>query len=312
MHHFIRFLTALMAAVVLGSGCEDPSEPQAPITEEHLFDVHGTPDGRVFAVGTLGVVLRNDGDGWFVVEAPDTMVYSAWHGVWVDADGTPFKVGSHEVVNDRTHLRAVWGTGSGSVYAVGWHNSGQEVGYEVRWEGGAQEHIFSEGLIPFGRYQAVWGSSETDIYFGGDVDFYRDDGLDFELIGRHLAHYDGSDLTVVDIPAVSGITGLHGSAADNVVAVGGGGEILRYDGVTWRAEESGVTAPLDDVWVASMHLAYAVGDEGTILRFNGQEWQRMESGTSAFLNGVWGRHENDIHVVGSDGTLLHFDGRAWK
>lgn len=81
---------------------------------------------------------------------------------------------------------------------------------------------------------------------------------------------------------------------------------------TWTEMDSGTTANLNDVWMASATLAYAVGDGGTALRFDGTTWTPVDLGTAENLNAVWGTGPDDVWVVGASGTVIHFDGSAWS
>lgn len=87
----------------------------------------------------------------------------------------------------------------------------------------------------------------------------------------------GNDLIAVWSGSSVGINGL----ANDVYAVGASGTILHYDGTSWSATGSGVTASnLYAVWGSS----------------------------SADSNG----HANDVYAVGASGTIVHYDGTVWS
>lgn len=106
-------------------------------------------------------------------------------------------------------------------------------------------------------------------------------------------------------------SGVWGSSASDVFAVGNRGTILHFDGSRWSRQKSGTGKNLSAVWVASPTDAVAVGLDGVILHFDGRGWETEKSGTSKSLLAVWGSSASDVYAVGRGGTILHFDGRAW-
>jgi hypothetical protein len=107
------------------------------------------------------------------------------------------------------------------------------------------------------------------------------------------------------------LSGVWGTSAENVFAVGSRGAILHFDGERWRRFKSGSSKHLAAVWAGAGTQAFAVGLDGTILHFDGRGWEAEKSGTSNTLVSVWGASPSDVFAVGRGGTILHFDGRAW-
>lgn len=108
------------------------------------------------------------------------------------------------------------------------------------------------------------------------------------------------------------LSGIWGTGADDVFAVGYNGTVLHYDGSTWSAMTSGTTEHLYNVWGSGSDDVFVVGGSGTILHYDGSAWSAMSSGTTQSLNGVWGSGTNNVFVVGGSGTILHYDGSAWS
>jgi hypothetical protein len=79
----------------------------------------------------------------------------------------------------------------------------------------------------------------------------------------------------------------------------------------WRKLASGTVEDLYGVWGASANDAVAVGSNGTIVRYDGSSWIRVGSGTTLRLYDVWGTAGYDIFVVGASRTLLHHNGYSW-
>ncbi|MBI2536129.1 MAG: Ig-like domain-containing protein, partial [Gemmatimonadetes bacterium] len=103
------------------------------------------------------------------------------------------------------------------------------------------------------------------------------------------------------------------SSADNLVAVGDGGRIVRFNGVDWDALDGGNPNWLWGVWGSSATDVYAVGNNGTLLHSTGGAFTALPdpSSGSAHFYGVWGSGPNDVFIVGSGGVIYHFDGTNW-
>ena len=106
-------------------------------------------------------------------------------------------------------------------------------------------------------------------------------------------------------------TAVHGSAPNNVIAVGNNGVIVRFDGTQWSSMQSGTTRALYGVFVESIGSAFAVGANGTALRLNLSTWTSTTTGTAEALNGVWFSN-GTAFAVGTVGTALRFNGTAWS
>ena len=80
----------------------------------------------------------------------------------------------------------------------------------------------------------------------------------------------GDDLLSVSAPDES-----------HVWAVGHGGTILFYDGISWSPQASGTTDTLWGVSAVDATHVWAVGVGGTILFYDGTSWTAQASGTTA-------------------------------
>lgn len=96
-----------------------------------------------------------------------------------------------------------------------------------------------------------------------------------------------------------------GTAACPGVTCTGNGKYI------WQIIESGTSADLYGVWGSSSNDVIAVGSGGTIVRYNGSSWNVTSSITSFTLYDVWGSASYDIFVVGAARTLLHHNGYSW-
>jgi hypothetical protein len=115
----------------------------------------------------------------------------------------------------------------------------------------------------------------------------------------------------LDAPVVvPAFQAVWGADASHVWAVGDGGMILAFDGVTWKPQTSGTTAVLTGVYGADATHVWAVGAGGTILFFDGASWRVQMSGSTARLDAVWAGSPTDAWAVGD--TALHWDGTTWR
>jgi len=143
---------------------------------------------------------------------------------------------------------------------------------------------------------------------------------------------------VYPLPQGNCLAGIWGSSEDEVIMVGAGGTILRYDHGLWNHEESPTKRLLIDVWGSGDNDVYAVGADGIIIHFDGTCWSSVENGAfdyvktmNSFINwdiagsgyfftwhNVSGSSPNNVYVIGNChttamkmGIVAHFDGTSW-
>jgi hypothetical protein len=157
------------------------------------------------------------------------------------------------------------------------------------------------------RY-GVWGSEENDVFVLGHHGSVVKGGEDDTMV----LHFDGESWKEQDTRIRTYFRGIHGLLQDNVVAVGDGGAIVKFNGFDWNDMSSGTTEDLTGVWgVPSGPDAgdyFAVGKGGTVLHYN-ESWSPMASGVLKDLTGVWGFVDGtvpQIFAVGALGTILRY------
>lgn len=103
--------------------------------------------------------------------------------------------------------------------------------------------------------------------------------------------------------------GVYGTGPLNVVAVGAGGTIVRWDGQSWKLQTSGISDTLRAVTVARGSTRFiAVGTAGAILTENNGVWTKRTSPTMGkTLYSVAGVATNDTFIVGEMGTIMRGD-----
>jgi hypothetical protein len=178
-------------------------------------------------------------------------------------------------------------------------------------------------------YWAIWGSGPNDIFAVGRTSS--------GATGR-ITHFDGNVWSDMALPTgTSQLWGVWGTGPKNVYAGGEANDIsrrlLRYDGLTWRAQPLGSPPPPSSfgppygIWGSGPSDIYAVTYNGNVTRFNGIGWLQQTTpdlmpshpSNGYTLNSIWGSGPNDIFAVGGitqsspwSGMLLHYDGLTWK
>lgn len=226
--------------------------------------------------------------------------------VWGSSSTDVFAVGSNGTIlhydgnawsqmNSGTtrSLYGIWGSSSTDVFAVGGN------GTILHYDGNAWRAMNS-GIGSVFTFTGVWGSSSTNVYA---VVF---DGA--------IAHYDGSIWNVIyggpNFPS-NGSYAIWGTSPSDIFTFGRGDAVLHYDGNSWsqcfRASED-----LAAGWGASSTDVFAVGMWGHIFHFDGNTWNRMTVPACWGLQGIWGSSSTDVFAVGWYGAIFHYDGSTWS
>lgn len=99
---------------------------------------------------------------------------------------------------------------------------------------------------------------------------------------------------------------------DTMVFVGTGGTISIAGGGGLSPVESPTNVTLRDVHSADGDVFWAVGDGGVLLKGQGSSWAQVGMPTSANLYKVYAHGPADAYAVGDGGTVVHYDGVSWS
>ena len=213
----------------------------------------------------------------------------------------------HTTLPPKSFLRDVWSAGDGVVWAVGWSDRQliAAPGTILRWDGKAWASQFKAE----GRLNAIWGSSPTDIWVGGDGGLFHGTGPSSAAITWTKVRTEP-------------IQSIWGSGPNDVWAVGHtkdwrvffDGKVLHYQGPSadggdgWEIDPISSRAAAyvkvwgssaDDVWIGASELStcgfpQCDGSRGFALR-------RRPDGDGGF---TWSEAEADFGGV-ILGTGIH-------
>ncbi|HYR12532.1 MAG TPA: hypothetical protein VEQ60_32385, partial [Longimicrobium sp.] len=163
-----------------------------------------------------------------------------------------------------------------------------------------------EGDVVSRNVYTVWGTGSNDIW----------------AAGNGVMMYNNGTRWVVIPGSWNGVTDIHGTATDDVWAVGGSnGEINHFDGRRW-SKVPAINENWSGVWAQARDNVYVTGHAfGTTLRWNGASWDTVFAPAHGrTFTGVWGFGENDVFVAGgwwdvaaqrTKGWVWHWDGASW-
>jgi len=129
---------------------------------------------------------------------------------------------------------------------------------------------------------------------------------------------------IYDVMLSDRLRAVHGTASDDVWAVGERGVVLHFDGRTWTRVNVGLLDELYDVFAVSRDDVWVVGENSAIAHLVDRVWTPVRgvvpSGTRLIgvtANGpsdVWVLPEGpiDVGATVSEHAAVHFDGMRWS
>jgi hypothetical protein len=288
----------------------DSWDPAADPGDRALLDVTIDPSGAPWAVGSAGVVIRDEGTGWTSMaglDEPPHDFYAVWptptdvlalseDGVsrwsgsaWTHGAAIPYTV--HATARGPSHL-----------YLVATPN-GTTTPQLVRFDGTSYQNVIAVDRA----YTELTVVRDDDIWAYAPIS------------GGGVGHYDGATFEADPYwsSSFSGPYGLHGSAPNNVWAVSTDGEMYRFDGSAWTEEfhhygadwlDAVVTFGPDDVWTA--------GSGGLLQHWDGTYFDCRRNPTWKWTVAMHGNGPDDIFLMagysGETESVAHYDGHEWR
>ena len=296
-----------------------------------LTDIWAVSATELYAISTTGVLSRYAGSTWTSVSGAP----AAASAVWTTAQGDLY-VGATDGLYRRTGTTWVKiGISFGAVTAGALTSANNFclVGPQSEvycYDGTLWSHLATSSS-GFGDLNAVWASAQDDLFVAGAAGIQHHEGSNwfgvsypstpytywgdstvlYAATGHVLRQTGPSTFTAVLQPTPANyLYGIWGSGPSDVIAVGAGGNIQRFNGSTWSKMTNADSRTLVAAWGTSSTNVYAVGAAGAILRY-GSSWSAVTSGTTENLWDVWGSSTTDVFVVGENGVILHYDGTSF-
>lgn len=238
---------------------------------------------------TLNDVWGASANEVFAVGAEETILYF---------DGTSWTEKNHSV--DGANLRDVWGSSGSDVVAVG------DNGTIWRYDGSDWKQDASGTTV---NLHGVWVNTDGLAFVVGENDAIPP----YEAV---ILYFNGTSWVTMDSNSSIPLKAVWGTSPSNVFAVGDSGTILRYDGSTWSAMNSGTTSDtLRCIWGSSESDVIAAGSSTNVYRYDGNagnNWTQ-KTGVVEYPEDIWGSADNNVYAVGgSDAkTIDRFDGNTW-
>src|SRR6185436_1793851 len=114
------------------------------------------------------------------------------------------------------------------------------------------------------------------------------------------------------VPQGNTLKSVHGTARNDVWAVGEAGTALHWDGQRWSAVPSGTEGYLRTVWAAAPGDVWAGGSRAVIQRWNGTSWSAIPSPFEPVdVLSISGSGVGDVSFAGTALIVTHFDGQKW-
>lgn len=135
---------------------------------------------------------------------------------------------------------------------------------------------------------------------------------DIWAVGHYgvVLHWNGTSWLQIPTGITSELQAVWGRSANEVWVVGDYGKILFWNGTRFVAQTSGTSERLQAVWGSSAAV-WAAGTSGTMLKWDGASWSAVPTGISENLHGLWGSAANDVWAVGTYGYACHYGGTSW-
>lgn len=270
-------------------------------TGNDLAAIWGSSPNDIWAVGARGTAIHFNGTEWQPVT---TNSMAALSGVWaasptdawsVGADASGLALyhwnGSQWLHTDlpapgRVTMRAVWGSASDDVWAVGGSMDSGDPGV-WHWDGGTWRPEFIPGGRPMPLF-SVAGISNRVSLVGLGLEFYQHSpsGWNAPQMPPRGALFSGGMCVSAD--GAAWITSPNAS-------------VYRYAAGGWSTMTLPSAGPWRDLW-CGQGGPWAVGDNGQIAHWNGTSWG-LESAGRAGLAALWGTDTGTLWAVGAGGAV---------
>ena len=142
------------------------------------------------------------------------------------------------------------------------------------------------------------------------------DTVTVTVVPRLATSWSSSRMNGVMYDDMISVVGFNPTTAFAINSVNGGisgGDIYRWNGVTWALSTTGAAFGTQFLAVhgTSVSNLIAVGTNGVVAKFDGTTWSTMASGTTRTLRSVWVESATSAFAVGTNGTAIRLTGTTW-
>jgi len=284
----------------------------------------------VFVVGGGDTILHYDGKSWSVMESGEPLyelysvfgfsgsdVYAAGENVILHYEGSTW---SHiQLHANHPFYYGIWGTSPTNLYFIGeiFYGTQFEQGIIEKYDGSTFNFITSPFTAEVGWpiLYAVWGSSATDVFFGGKA---------WGGTGRGVIyHFDGTNWSTCELKENEDntIRSIWGTSSTDVFAVCESGQIYHYNGEAWskmeiETQEGYENDELKSIWGYSATDVFALGTQ--ILHYNNAIWSPVQCAemhgtylwkgpcSNFWVSGdaIWGSSNREFFAIGGWGNIF--------
>lgn len=265
MTTFAHCLALLAPAALLVAACGGGSTSAATakftlmpgLPQVAIQDIWGTSANDVWAVAGTQFLYHWDGSAWT----------------------------NYPVENPNVAINGVWGRAPNDYWAVG------DGGRILHWDGSK----WSKTVVGNYTNMAVWGAAANDVW----------------IVGGANLHWDGAAWTIRSYGGAGLAQDVFGGSASELFSVGWGSVGFANQPIGTAKDMSVPTQNrLYGVWAASPTDAWAVGSGGDVIRYDGTSWKLVSTGMAGVFRTVYGLAANDVWVAGT-GPVVHWDGSGW-
>ena len=250
------------------------------------------------------------GDLWWVAGTGNDLYVVGTRGVVLHYDRSALTPERMTTPDDQTTLFGLWGTSSSNLWAVGVRVDTAGAVFPTLWQVENGRWIDRSATLPSTvssvRLFKVWGTDPTNVWVVGE--------------NGTLLHFDGSRWAAVASGTTARLLTVNGAGALAVAVGGRGtAVVLENSGSGWLDVSPDAAPAMNGVFVVDADNAIAVGISGAVLRRRDGAWRADAEQVPTFLDlhSVWVDAEGGTWAVGGQiasapfgqGVIYH-DGAA--
>lgn len=129
--------------------------------------------------------------------------------------------------------------------------------------------------------------------------------------GGSIYKYDGAQHKVMPVDTKKTLRGVHGLAPDDVWAVGDAGTVVHFTGASWQTIDVPTNAELRAVYAEADGTVRVAGHQVALRKDPSGQWHDESSPMGSWWD-IDETSPSDVWVVGRDGMVRHYDGAGWS